>query len=143
MLLRRFLRHVFSPVLSPSLPPSPSTSPFASASLVLSAASPHRRIHPPHDVTAIVLDARAHKPANEPANLSHRIASHRTPVVGWVPVADSMGYVLLAKGGPDAGRRWRYRVVCREGAIVRQGLELNSQELFSLPSHSIVEVSGS
>ena len=62
-------------------------------------------------------------------------------VVGWVPVADSLGYVLLAKGGADAGVKWRYRVVCRAGAFVRHGIELTSAFLFNLPWHSVVEVS--
>eukprot|EP00903_Cladosiphon_okamuranus_P021371 g19641.t1 len=63
-----------------------------------------------------------------------------SPVSGWVPVADSVGYVLLAKGGADVGKRWRYRVVYRKGAIVRHGIELDSPIVFSMPSHSVVEV---
>ncbi|CAN0109949.1 unnamed protein product [Scytosiphon promiscuus] len=63
-----------------------------------------------------------------------------SPVVGWVPVADSVGYVLLAKGGASAGAKWRYRVVCRDGAFVRHGIELTSPFLFNLPWHSVVEV---
>lgn len=62
-------------------------------------------------------------------------------MVGWVPVADSVGYVLLAKGGADTGVKWRYRVVCRDGAFVRHGIELTSAFLFNLPWHSVVEVS--
>ncbi|CAM9277747.1 unnamed protein product [Hapterophycus canaliculatus] len=63
-----------------------------------------------------------------------------SPVVGWVPVADNVGYVLLAKGGASAGTKWRYRVVCRDGAFVRHGIELTSPFLFNLPWHSVVEV---
>lgn len=61
-------------------------------------------------------------------------------VVGWVPVADDVGYVLLAKGDGSAGAKWRYRVVCRDGAFVRHGIELTSPFLFNLPWHSVVEV---
>lgn len=57
-------------------------------------------------------------------------------------MADSRGYVLLAKGGSDAGVKWRYRVVCKDGAFVRHGIELTSPLLFNLPWHSIVEVKG-
>ncbi|CAM9305440.1 unnamed protein product, partial [Sphacelaria rigidula] len=35
---------------------------------------------------------------------------------------------------------WRYRVVCRQGALVRHGIELSSPPLFTLPWHSVVEV---
>ncbi|CAN0290508.1 unnamed protein product, partial [Ectocarpus sp. 8 AP-2014] len=63
-----------------------------------------------------------------------------SPVEGWVPVADDVGYVLLAKGDGSAGARWRYRVVCRDGAFVRHGIELTSPFLFNLPWHSVVEV---
>lgn len=61
-------------------------------------------------------------------------------VVGWISVADQVGYVLLAKGGADTGAKWRFRVVCRDGAIVRHGIELTSPPLFELPWHSVVEV---
>lgn len=61
-------------------------------------------------------------------------------VVGWVSVADSTGYVLLARGGLETGAKWRYRVVCRDGAFVRHGIELTSPFLFNLPWHSVVEV---
>lgn len=57
-----------------------------------------------------------------------------------MPVADDVGYVLLAKGDGSAGARWRYRVVCRDGAFVRHGIELTSPFLFNLPWHSVVEV---
>eukprot|EP00752_Nemacystus_decipiens_P003286 g3041.t1 len=63
-----------------------------------------------------------------------------SPVVGWVPVVDSVGYVLLAKGDATTGVKWRYRVVCRDGAFVRHGIELTSPFLFNLPWHSVVEV---
>ncbi|CAM9531416.1 unnamed protein product [Ectocarpus sp. 4 AP-2014] len=63
-----------------------------------------------------------------------------SPAEGWVPVADDVGYVLLAKGDGSAGARWRYRVVCRDGAFVRHGIELTSPFLFNLPWHSVVEV---
>ena len=52
-----------------------------------------------------------------------------------------MGYVLLAKGDASTGVKWRYRVVCRDGAFVRHGIELTSPFLFNLPWHSVVEVS--
>lgn len=70
-----------------------------------------------------------------------RCDAMRCKVVGWVPVADSVGYVLLSKGGASAGAKWRYRVVCRDGAFVRHGIELASPFLFNLPWHSVVEVS--
>lgn len=59
---------------------------------------------------------------------------------GWVPVVDSVGYVLLAKGGARTSAKWRYRVVCHDGAVVRHGIELTSPVLFNLPWHSVVEV---
>lgn len=62
-------------------------------------------------------------------------------VVGYVDVADESGYLLVAKGGADAGAKWRYRIVCRDGAFVREGVELTSRNLFNLPCQSIVEVS--
>lgn len=62
------------------------------------------------------------------------------PVIGWLNVASSVGYLFLAKGGPEAGVKWRYRVVCRHGAFVRHGIELTSAFLFPLPWHSVVEV---
>lgn len=62
-------------------------------------------------------------------------------VVGYLDVVDSSNHLLVAKGGPEVGQRWRYRVVCLDGAFVRDGMELTSPYLYNLPFQSVVEVS--
>jgi hypothetical protein len=39
-----------------------------------------------------------------------------------------------------ASARWMYRVVCAEGAFVREGLDLSSKKLREIPMGSTVEV---
>ncbi|CAM9235302.1 unnamed protein product [Discosporangium mesarthrocarpum] len=63
-----------------------------------------------------------------------------SPVVGWLPIAEPSGYLLVCQEGAQVGCSWRFRVVCADGAVVREGLDLVSPFLYTLPCHSIVEV---
>jgi len=51
------------------------------------------------------------------------------------------GQVVARRGGVGDGRRWVYRVVCEDGALVRQGLELSSMHRCTLVPDALVEIS--
>jgi len=63
------------------------------------------------------------------------------PVVGCCKVRSDGGITLLAPGDLLEGAKWRYRVVCPTGAVVREGLELTSAYCRTIEVHSIFEAS--
>ncbi len=64
-----------------------------------------------------------------------------TGKVGFLPLsAGSSNALTVCPGGALMGVRWRFRVVCTDGAFVREGAELTSIRICVLPYLSIVEV---
>ncbi len=65
----------------------------------------------------------------------------KTGEMGFVPLsAGSSKALIVCPGGALMGARWRFRVVCTDGAFVREGAELTSTRVCVLPYLSIVEV---
>ena len=63
------------------------------------------------------------------------------PIEGWVDeTCPSDNHVLCATGDATMSARWRYRVVCSDGAYVRGGLELSSPHIYTLAHQAIMEV---
>ncbi len=61
--------------------------------------------------------------------------------VGVLPLsAGSSNTLAVCPGGALMGARWRFRVVCSDGAFVREGTGLTSTHICVLPYLSIVEV---
>ena len=57
------------------------------------------------------------------------------PIEGWLDeTCPSDNHVLCATGDATMSARWRYRVVCSDGAYVRGGLELSSPHLHASTS---------
>ncbi len=66
-----------------------------------------------------------------------------TGKVGFLSLSAASSKALtICPGGALMGARWRFRVVCTDGAFVREGEELTSARICVLPCLSIVEVEG-
>lgn len=59
----------------------------------------------------------------------------RSPRPGWCAASE-----CCCGDGGELGARWRYVVVCRDGAFVRRGLELASAHLYTLARDAVFEV---
>ncbi len=69
------------------------------------------------------------------------VRNTKTGNVGFIPLSEgSTKALIVCPGGALMGARWRFRVVCTDGAFVRQSAELTSTRLCILPYLSIVEV---
>ncbi|KAG5190838.1 hypothetical protein JKP88DRAFT_205186 [Tribonema minus] len=65
-----------------------------------------------------------------------------SPEQGFVSIQEEGGTGIgLVPGGATVAARWRYKVVCRLGALVREGPSLASSAVEELPYLSIIEVS--
>ena len=61
------------------------------------------------------------------------------PIEGWLDeTCPSDNHVLCATGDATMSARWRYRVVCSDGAYVRGGLELSSPHIYTLAPQEII-----
>lgn len=63
------------------------------------------------------------------------------PVEGWLDeVSPGDNAVVVCPGDATTSARWRYRVVCGDGAYVRSGLELSSPHIYTVSHQAIMEV---